>query len=134
MLKQTRTYIDFDGNKRTEDFWFHLSKAEITELQLSVDGGLQEIIRRMVAAQDAPQIIKLMKEFVQLSYGVKSADGKRFEKSPELTAAFVQTQAYSDLFMELAFDDEAAAKFIQGVVPADMAEAVASAQLEAPNA
>ncbi len=134
MLKQTRTYVDFDGNKRTEDFWFHLTKAEITELQLSVDGGLQEMIRRMVAAQDAPQIIKLMKEFVQLSYGVKSADGKRFEKSPELTAAFTQTQAYSDIFMELAFDDEAAAKFIQGVVPADMAEAVASAQLEVSNA
>lgn len=122
MLKKTITYVDYNGNERTEDFYFNLSKAEIMEMEMSTSGGLAEMIQRIVAAQDAPAIISIFKKLVLKAYGEKSPDGKRFVKSDEIAAAFSQTEAYSQLFMELATDADAAAAFINGVVPADVAQ------------
>jgi hypothetical protein len=127
MLKKTITYTDYNGVERKEDFYFNLSKAEVMEMELSTTGGLAEMIKRIVAAQDQPAIIKVFKDLILKAYGEKSPDGKRFIKSPELSDAFAQTGAYSILFMELATNDEAAAKFINGIVPADMAQQIASA-------
>lgn len=118
MLKKTITYTDYNGTERTEDFYFNLSKAEITEMEMSTSGGLVEMINRIVAAQDAPAIINTFKKLVLKAYGEKSPDGKRFIKSEELSTAFSQTEAYSNLFMELATDADAAAKFVNGIVPA----------------
>jgi len=123
MLKKTVTYDDYNGVERTEDFYFNLSKAELLEMELGTSGGLAEMIRKIVAAQDAPAIIKVFKDLVLKAYGEKSADGKRFIKSPELSEAFSQTEAYSQIFMELATDDKKAAEFVNGIVPAGMAEA-----------
>lgn len=117
MLKLTRTYNDYNGASRTEDFYFNLTQAEVTEMELSVDGGLVEMINRIVAAQDGKQIIAVFKDVILRAYGEKSPDGKRFIKSQELRDAFAQTEAYSDLFMELATDAEAAARFINGIIP-----------------
>ncbi len=117
MLKLTRTYNDYNGMSRTEDFYFNLTQAEVTEMELSVDGGLVERINRIVAAQDGKQIIAVFKDIILRAYGEKSADGKRFIKNQELRDAFAQTEAYSDLFMELATDAEAAARFINGIIP-----------------
>lgn len=125
MLKKTITYIDYNGTERTEDFYFNLSKAEITEMEMGVKGGLTETITRIVAAQDSPAIIKIFKDLILKAYGVKSPDGKRFEKSEELSTEFAQTEAYSNLFMELAFDANKAAEFINGIVPADLAKEAA---------
>ena len=125
MLKKTITYTDYNGAERTEDFYFNLSKAEITEMEMGVKGGLTETITRIVAAQDSPAIIKIFKDLILKAYGVKSPDGKRFEKSPELSAEFSQTEAYSNLFMELAFDANKAAEFINGIVPADLVKEAA---------
>lgn len=123
MLKKTISYTDYNGVERTEDFYFNLSKAEIMEMEMGTTGGLAEMITKVTQAQDAPAIIKIFKDLVLKAYGEKSADGKRFVKSDEIATAFSQTEAYSILFMELATDADAAAKFVNGIVPADLAQA-----------
>lgn len=117
MLKKTITYTDYNGVERTEDHYFNLTKAEIMEMEMSTTGGLTEMIQRIVAAKDAPAIIKVFKDLILKAYGVKSPDGKRFIKSKEISDAFSQTEAYSQLFMELATDADAAAEFVNGIVP-----------------
>lgn len=125
MLKKTITYPDYNGGSRTEDFYFHLSKAESMEMEMSTTGGLSEMIRKIVAAQDTPAIIKIFKELILKAYGEKSPDGKRFIKSEEISKAFSETEAYSILFMELATDADAAAKFVNGILPNDTANIAA---------
>lgn len=120
MLKRTITYVDYDGNARTEDFYFNLNKAELLEMQLSVDGSFTSQIERIVEAQEMPRLFSIFKEIVLKSYGVKSPDGKRFMKSTDLREAFEQTEAYSSLILELSTDAKAAADFINGTVPADL--------------
>ena len=129
MIKKTIPYTDYNGNERTEDFYFNLSKAEVMEMEMSTTGGLAEMIQRVVAAQDQVAIIKIFKDLILRAYGIKSPDGKRFIKSDDISAEFAQTEAYSQLFMELATDADAAAAFVNGIVPADMAK-----QLEANTA
>lgn len=120
MLKKTITYEDYNGNERTEDFYFNLTKAEVMEMEMSVNGGLSEMIQKIVETKDAPAIIKTFKELILKSYGEKSLDGKQFIKSNELSKAFSHTEAYSQLFMELATDAEAGAKFINGIIPSNV--------------
>lgn len=122
MLKKTITYNDYNGTERTEDFYFNLSQAEVMEMEMSTAGGLAEMIKRVVASQDAPSIIKIFKDLILKAYGEKSADGKRFVKSEEIATAFSQTEAYSILFTELATDDKAAADFVNGIVPKEMSK------------
>lgn len=118
MLKKTITYVDYNGAERTEDFYFNLSKAEVMEMEMSTSGGLAEMIKKIVAAQDAPAIIKIFKDLILKAYGEKSSDGKRFIKSEEIATSFSQTEAYSQLFMELATNADEAAKFVNGIIPA----------------
>lgn len=118
MLKKTITYTDYNQAERTEDFYFNLTKAEVMEMEMSTSGGLAEMIKKIVAAKDAPAIIKVFKDLILKAYGEKSPDGKRFIKSEEITTAFAQTEAYSQLFMELATDPDKAAEFVNGIIPA----------------
>jgi hypothetical protein len=117
MLKKTISYIDFDGNNRTEDFYFNLTKAEVTEMELSAEGGLAKSLEKIVAAQDSKRIIETFKDLILKAYGEKSPDGKRFIKNQELRDGFAQTEAYSELFMQLATNAEMAAAFVNGIVP-----------------
>ena len=117
MLKKTITYTDYNNVERTEDFYFNLTKAERMEMEMGAVGGLSGMIEKIVSAKDAPAIIKVFKELVLKAYGEKSADGKRFIKSKEISDAFSQTEAYSQLFMELATDADAASKFVNGIAP-----------------
>lgn len=121
MLKKTIAYTDYNGVERKEDFYFNLTKAEIMEMEMSTSGGFVEMINRIVAAQDAPAIIQVFKEMIFKAYGEKSPDGKRFIKSKEISEAFAQTEAYSQLFMELATDADAASNFVNGIIPAQEA-------------
>ena len=125
MLKKTIPYVDYNENKREEDFYFNLSEAEIMEMEIGTTGGFAEMLQKIVKGQDAPAIMKVFKDIILKSYGEKSPDGKHFVKSEELSAAFAQTEAYSVLFMELISDDKKAAAFINGIVPKDVAAEVA---------
>lgn len=122
MFRETITYEDYNGVERKEEFFFNLSKAEIMEMQLSTTGGLAEMIQKIVDAQDGPAIIKVFKDLVLRAYGQKSADGKRFIKTQELRDEFEQTEAYSIMFMKLATDADYAAKFVNGIMPADLVQ------------
>lgn len=117
MIKKTITYQDYDGNNRTEDFYFHLNMAEVTEMELSQHGGLISLIERIIAEQDSKRMIDIFKDLILRSFGEKSPDGKRFIKSQEIRDGFVQTEAYSDLFMELASNTDAATEFVKGIIP-----------------
>ena len=122
MLKKTITYTDYNNNERTEDFYFNLTRAELMEMEMSTNGGLAEMINKIVASQDAPSIIKIFKELVLKAYGEKSLDGKRFIKNDDIREEFSQTEAYSQLFMELATDADAAAAFVNGIMPAGLSQ------------
>ena len=118
MLKKTITYTDYNGESRTEDFYFNLSKAECMEMELGTAGGMQSMIERIIAAKDNRKIVDVFKEIILRAYGEKSPDGKYFRKSPEISANFASTEAYSELFMELATNADSATQFINGVIPA----------------
>lgn len=120
MIKKTIKYTDFNGIEREEDYYFNLTKAEIAEMELSVDGGLAEKVKKIVAAKDMPTLVKIFKDLVLRSYGVKSDDGRRFIKSEQLRNEFTQTEAYSELFMELSTNADAAVAFVNGIVPKDI--------------
>lgn len=117
MLTKSITYTDYDGEERTETFYFNLTKAELAELNLSTEGGLQNVLQRIIDAKNVPEITKWFKKIIVMAYGEKSPDGRRFIKNRELTEEFLQTEAYSVLFMELLSNDEAASDFINGVLP-----------------
>ena len=125
MVVEKIKYTDFNGLEREEEFMFNLTEAEITEMELTTDGGLSDSIKKIIAAQDTPEIIKVLKMLLLKSYGEKSADGRRFVKSDKLSEEFAQTNAYSQLFMKLATDDKAAVAFINGIMPDSMQEKAA---------
>ena len=125
MIKKTVTYTDYNGVERTEDFYFNLNKAEVTEMELGTTGGYADMLQKIIDAKDQPTLIKIFKDFVFKSYGVKSADGREFIKSEELSRKFSQTEAYSNIFMELAFNAKAASEFVKGVIPSDLDKTIA---------
>lgn len=122
MLKKTIKYEDFNGVEREEDFYFNLTEAELIEMELSKDGGIDEYAKRISREMNGPKLVELFKQLILKAYGVKSDDGKNFRKSPEIIADFVSTNAYSVLFTELGTNSEEAAKFFTGIIPKDKAK------------
>ena len=120
MVKKTITYIDYDGTERTEDFYFNLSEAEVTEMQLSVEGGMRGYIEKIVAAKSQLELVKLFKDVVLTSYGKKSTDGRLFMKNDTIRAEFEAHPAYSMIYMDLVTDEAKASAFVNGIMPADM--------------
>ena len=119
MLKKTITYTDYDGNKRTEDFYFNISKAEFAELDMGTPGGFTAKMKVISDRKDIPAMLKTFRELIAKSYGVKSPDGRRMEKSEELSKEFMETEAYSELFTEIFQDVDSMANFIIGIMPVD---------------
>lgn len=117
MIKKTVKYKDYNGVERTETHWFNLNEAEVMELELSINGGLSTMIDRVIAAQDGVTIMRIFRDIMLRSYGVKSDDGKRFIKNSEIRDNFVQTEAYSIIFMEVVTDAKKAAEFVNGILP-----------------
>lgn len=121
MIKKTVTYKDFDGNERTEDFYFHLTEQELTEWELSVDGGLSGVLTRIINSKDNRKLVEIFKDLLIRSYGVKTPDGRGFIKNEDVLNDFKYTQAFSDIYMELATDDKAASEFVNGIIPVSLA-------------
>lgn len=117
MIMQTITYTDYNGNERKENFFFNLSKAELMEMEASKKGGLSNYIKSIIEAQDVTQLMGLFKELIIKSYGVKSPDGKRFIKNQEVVDEFIQSEAYSELYVMLATDEQKATAFVNGIIP-----------------
>lgn len=126
MLKKTVTYNDFNGDEVTEDFYFNLSKAELVEIELSHKGGLAASIQKVIEAEDGGAIVAEFKKIMLMAYGVKSLDGKRFVKNDDLREQFLSSEGYSTIFMELVTDADKAAAFINGIIPAGLADEVAA--------
>jgi hypothetical protein len=128
MLKKTINYTDFDGNPQQEDWYFHLSKAELVEFNYELggmdEGGLEKRIKEIVTSNNAKLILSTFKDLIKRTVGKRSVDGKRFLKTQDIVDDFMTTEAYSALFMELVTNAEAAAAFIRGLVPSDMADKI----------
>lgn len=120
MIKKSIKYTDYNGVERVEDFYFNLSKAEVTEMELSIDGGLSAMIQKIVDSNNNKEIIGMFKKIILKAYGEKSEDGRRFIKNEELTEGFAQTEAFSELFVELALNENKAAEFVKGILPSDL--------------
>jgi len=134
MLKKTISYEDYNGNKRTEDFYFNLTKAELIEMNYSVNGGIDAYLSRIINEQDTKKIMEIFKDLVLKSFGIKSDDGKRFIKNDQIREEFSQTEAYSELFMELATDADAAVAFVNGIIPKNIRDEVQKESFKAlPN-
>ena len=131
MIKKTIAYTDYNGNQRKEDFYFNLTKAEVARMEMGIEGGMSEMINRIVAAQDVPSLISVFEEMIQKSYGVKTPDGRGFIKRKEDLESFMSTEAYSELYMELVTDADAAAEFLNGIIPSTIDKK--SVQTEASN-
>lgn len=117
MLSKKITYTDYNGIEHTETFYFNLTKAEVAEMQLTHPGGYSAYLQRIIDSNDEASLVANFKVLILKAYGEKSEDGKRFVKSKELSEAFEQTEAYSELFMELLSDTDAASSFVNGIMP-----------------
>lgn len=115
MLKRTIKYLDYDGVEREEDFYFNLSRSELMKMELKEVGGLAKRLERIIKAKETHEIAEHFERVILDAYGEKSADGKHFRKSPEISQSFKETPAYDELFVEITTNDEAAVAFIQGV-------------------
>ena len=128
MYKIREKYEDYDGNERVEEFYFNLTKAEITDMELTTEGGMSTMLNRIIAAKDTSKLIAVFKDLILRSYGQKSPDGRRFIKSDELTKEFTETPAYSQIYLRLATDDKAATEFVNNVIPKDLQKEVKATQ------
>lgn len=122
MLKKDITFTDLEGNPVTETHYFNLSKADLIELQMSKQGGFQDWIQTVIDAEDGPTLIRELKDIILMAYGKRSEDGKRFIKSPEDRAEFANSEAFAELFSEIALDADKASEFVNGVMPRGLIE------------
>lgn len=125
MLKLPITYDDFNDVTHTEDFYFNLSAVELIDLQDSFGEDLEKLIQTMVEKKNIVGMMSAFRKIVQMAYGVRSEDGKRFIKSEELWGEFSQSNAFNKLFWELITDAEKNAEFIVGILPGDFDEKMA---------
>lgn len=117
MYKKTFTYKDFDGNTRTEDFYFNVSKPEVAKLQFSYKGGMDKYLQEIVDAEDLPAMYDFFSKLVEMSYGVKSEDGRRFIKDEQTTKEFMETEAYNEYLFLLMSNENEMNAFIEGALP-----------------
>lgn len=124
MFKETLTYTNYNDEEVTEDLYFNLSKAELLEMNFEAKGGLENYLKSIINARDVQTLAKLFKELLLRSYGVKDPEGRKFIKSEDLRKDFECSIPYEILYTRYSTDAEAAAKFVNGIMPADLRKAV----------
>lgn len=117
MLARKIKYTNLNGEERERTFYFHFSKSEVMEMELSKEGGFEVFIQRIINTRDQKELVKMFRDLIQESYGIKSDDGEQFIKNEKVLNEFVQSEAYSELYMELATNTDAAIEFINGIFP-----------------
>lgn len=124
MLRRTIKFEDFDGAEKESTHYFNLSKPELIELEVEFDAGFEGMINKIVETNNRRDLVAIFKRIVLMSYGIKEQDGDviRFVKSESIRERFTQTMAYNTLYMELATDDDKAAEFMKGILPADVSK------------
>lgn len=125
MIKETITYVDYNGVERTEDFYFNQTKLELLRMEQDKNGSFSSVLEKFINAKDQADLFNAIEKFIYKSYGEKSADGRLFKKSEEMSEAFFQSPAYEVLFDKLNASSEYAYKFIMGIVPAELSKAAA---------
>ena len=130
MLKKTVSYTDLDGNPVVEDFYFHMTQADIAEAELGFQGGLTEQLKMLLISKDQGAIMRTFREIIANSVGMRSADNKQFIKTKETRDAFMQSEAYSTVLFEILQNPAAAVEFIKGIVPASLAARVDTSALD----
>lgn len=134
MLKRTIKFIDYEGKERVEDFYFHMSKAEVIKwITTSGEYTLDKVLIRLTTEKNGKKIMEMFESLIKQSYGRKSLDGRKFEKSEEIWNDFYQTEAYSVLFTELVTDAKKAAEFVNQIIPSDMSTEVQKIMSENPE-
>ena len=122
MYKTVVTFENYDGEQRQMEVMCALTEAEVVELEVSWDGGLKSVLEKIIQEKDQKRMVEMMKMLITKSYGKKSIDGNKFIKNQEVLDDFMQTPAYSELFMLLSTDAEEASKFVNGIIPKKLAE------------
>ena len=122
MLKETIKYTDFNDVEREEDYYFNLTKTELIRMEMSKNGSLTALLTKITKANDMPEIFEAMENLILKAYGEKSVDGRRFDKSEEISANFMNSLAYDVLFDKLTSDANYAYKFLMGILPAELAD------------
>jgi hypothetical protein len=128
MLKKTITFFDYNEKPCTEDFFFNLTTAELAEMELSTPGGMEVMLKKIIASNDGAAIIEVFQNLLSKSYGKKSEDGRRFSKKPEYWEEFLEIGAYDVLFVQLVTDANAASEFVNGLLPTNLVERASEVQ------
>lgn len=117
MITKTIKFTDYNGVQREEEWKFHISRAELSHLELTTTGGLQTLVKRIMNEKDNAAMVKLFEQLIFMSVGKVSDDGRRFVKNDDVLDEFRQSEAYSELLMELFSDADKAVAFVNGIVP-----------------
>jgi hypothetical protein len=121
MIKQKITYEDFEGRMVTEDYYFHLSKNELIQMESSPEGSLSDKLTAIQSRMNGAEIIKAFGEIVGKAYGIREG-ASGFRKSEEASEEFLRSLAYDQLLGDLISEPDMAAKFVNGLFPKDLLE------------
>lgn len=125
MYKKTISYTDYDGNKRTEDFYFNMNKAELTRwLSTTGEYTLDKVMLKLLRDKNAKEIMDIMESLVKISYGEKSLDGITFVKDDDTWKRFRYSEAFAELYYNLCTDAKYAGEFFNGIIPKELADKV----------
>lgn len=120
MLKRAVNYTDYDGNPATLVCYFHLNKFEWLELETYTRGGLIENLENALETNNAKKTIDLLKKIILRAYGEKNPETGVFEKDDDRAVRFSKTEAFSELFYDLAYDEEKSKEFFLGLIPPEV--------------